>query len=155
MPLLLIMALFVGLFYAASRQMNDVPLLDAYLQQNVGLRGQICREPVLKKGTWQMRLKVEAAKVKDGTWSAVDEQMALVKWRPNEQDKNKGMTPRYGDVVQIDSVRLQAPSPARNPGAFDAKSYYQHQGISYLLTVQGQEQHWQVLAHDEAVSTDS
>ena len=41
---------------------------------------------------------------------------------------------RYGDRVLV-SGRLRSPQPARNPGGFDARTYYTSRGIDALMSV--------------------
>lgn len=48
---------------------------------------------------------------------------------------NSGIEPgRYGDRVLV-SGRLRSPQPARNPGGFDARTYYTSRGIHALMSV--------------------
>lgn len=48
---------------------------------------------------------------------------------------NSGIDPgRYGDRVLV-SGRLRSPQPARNPGGFDARTYYASRGVHALMSV--------------------
>jgi len=48
---------------------------------------------------------------------------------------NGGIDPgRYGDRVLL-SGRLRSPQPTRNPGAFDARTYYTSRGVHALMSV--------------------
>ncbi|MXY97318.1 MAG: DNA internalization-related competence protein ComEC/Rec2 [Gemmatimonadetes bacterium] len=48
---------------------------------------------------------------------------------------NSGIDPgRYGDHVLV-SGRLRSPQPARNPGGFDARTYYASRGVHALMSV--------------------
>ena len=48
---------------------------------------------------------------------------------------NSGIDPgRYGDRVLV-SGRLRSPQPARNPGGFDARTYYGSRGVHALMSV--------------------
>ncbi len=48
---------------------------------------------------------------------------------------NGGIDPgRYGDRVLV-SGRLRSPQPARNPGGFDARTYYASRGVHALMSV--------------------
>lgn len=50
---------------------------------------------------------------------------------------NSGIDPgRYGDRVLV-TGRLRSPQPARNPGGFDARTYYASRGVHALMSVRG------------------
>ncbi|WP_198299700.1 ComEC/Rec2 family competence protein [Tumebacillus avium] len=124
---ILVLAFAAGLFYAASYQWGHRPMLEAYVGQDVTVQGKVAEEPVWKNGAWRFRL--------DSTGG----ESLVVKVK-----QSRDRTIRYGDLLKI-SAMLEQPSPARNPGAFDAKSYYARQGIHYALNTDT----YRLLGHDD------
>ncbi|TCP54593.1 competence protein ComEC [Tumebacillus sp. BK434] len=116
-----------GLFYACGYEWGHRPAMESYVGQDVVVQGKVAAEPVWKKGVWRFRLDTTGG------------ESAVVHIK---QSREQAL--RYGDVLEISAV-LETPSPARNPGAFDAKSYYARQGIHYALNAK----HYRLLGHDD------
>ena len=135
---MLVLAALVGCFFAAGERWRELPGLEAYAGQGVSVRGRVAEEPVHKQNAWRFPLEIEAVQIQ-GHWREVKEK-AIVKLKASD-----GV--RYGDLLQITRVPLDKPSPARNPGAFDAESYYAKQGIHYSLSLPGKS--WRVIGHDD------
>ncbi|ASS74767.1 DNA internalization-related competence protein ComEC/Rec2 [Tumebacillus algifaecis] len=113
---LLVAAFAAGLFYATSYEWGYRPTLEAFAGQEVVVQGKVTAEPVWKNGAWRFRL--------DSTGG--ESMMVKVK-----QSREEAFY--YGDLLEVSAV-LEKPSPPRNPGAFDAKAFYERQGIHYALT---------------------
>ena len=135
---MLVLAAVVGCFFTAGERSRELPGLEAYVGQEVSVRGRVAVQPVHKLNAWRFPLEIQAVLIQ-GQWREVQEK-AIVKL-----DASEGV--HYGDLLQADHVSLDKPSPARNPGAFDAEKYYATQGIYYSLSLPGKSS--RVIGHDD------
>ncbi|HEU4962663.1 MAG TPA: DNA internalization-related competence protein ComEC/Rec2 [Bacilli bacterium] len=130
----------VGIFYGGVFRLLNQPTLEGLVGQPVTLEARVAEEPVLKKETWRVRLELHKLLVR-GSSQEVEEQ-AIVRV------KTQAMPMRYGDVVLLRDVALEPQEPARNPGAFDARSYYGRQGIWYAIALKPSA--YRVIRHDDS-----
>ncbi|MGB8955764.1 MAG: DNA internalization-related competence protein ComEC/Rec2 [Tumebacillaceae bacterium] len=135
---MLVLAAVVGCFFSVGDRWRDVPGLEEYVGQEVGVRGRVAEEPVHKQNAWRFPLEIQAVQIQ-GRWQEVEER-AILKLEASE-------VIHYGDLLQTTHVPLDKPSPARNPGAFDAETYYATKGIHYSLSLPGKS--WRVIGHDD------
>lgn len=137
---LLAVSLLTGLFYSAAYQAHQRPTLDAWVGQEVELRGRVAQEPTVKVSGTSFTLEVTAVRI--GTAWRQTEEKAVVRLR-----ETRGGTVRAGDLLSVERALLEKPVPPRNPGAFDAKSFYGRQGIFYSLSLTAAQ--LTVTGHDE------
>lgn len=140
---MLMLALFAGMFYGVSYERGHQPTLDGMVGRQVHLRGQVDDDPSVLPAGGRLRFQLTEIQV-NGTWTEVDE-AALVKMQPAAGRSSSAL--RYGDQLEVAGVRLDKLEPARNPGGFDAASYYGRQGILYSMSVKPQQVH--VIGHDD------
>ncbi|MBL0387314.1 DNA internalization-related competence protein ComEC/Rec2 [Tumebacillus sp. ITR2] len=120
-----IAAVTVGLFTFGVHQWQQQPTLDTFVDKSVTLLGQVSEDP---SGTsFILQLKEVDGK-------PVDEK-AIVYAKT---------TPHYGDLLAFRAT-LEKPSPPRNPGGFDAYSYYTRQGINYSVSTD----QYKTISHDD------
>ncbi|NDC59814.1 MAG: ComEC family competence protein, partial [Alphaproteobacteria bacterium] len=96
----------------------------------VRVTGIIVEEPAAVDGStdrWRARIRTESWEI-DGR-RARQSSLIVARWR-------SARAPRYGERWSIDGIAA-CPRPPRNPGEFDAVSWYARQGI--FLELQGRE----------------
>ncbi|PWK16012.1 DNA internalization-related competence protein ComEC/Rec2 [Tumebacillus permanentifrigoris] len=124
---LLLTACFVGVFTVDVHQWYNQPTLEAYVGQSVTLRGQVLDDPTPTRFTIQLT--------------------ALQGHPVGEKAVVRLKTPttlHHGDLLEL-QARLERPAHARNPGGFDAWTYYTRQGVNYSIAPDS----LHVIGHDD------
>ena len=136
---------FAGAFWYAV-QMRVVPANDIRRfcdqRQRHVLAGTIVRSPDARDRFTLVTVDVDAISLGVVGWaswespgmSTATDRAAPVSGRLQVR-LTSGIDPgRYGDRVLV-SGRLRSPQPARNPGGFDARTYYASRGVHALMSV--------------------
>lgn len=136
---------FAGAFWYAVQvrvvPSNDIRRFCDQRQRHV-LTGTIVRSPDERARFTLVTMDVDSISLGVAGWASREspgmatatDQAAPVTGRLQVR-LNSGIDPgRYGDRVLV-SGRLRSPQPARNPGGFDAHTYYGSRGVYALMSV--------------------
>jgi competence protein ComEC len=124
---LMLAACAVGLFTVGVHQWRNQPTLEPYLNKTVTLRGQVIDDPSPARFLLQLT-HLQGKPVDEKTVVRLKTPASL----------------HYGDQLELRG-QLEKPTPARNPGSFDARTYYGRQGVNYSLAPDT----YQVAGHDD------
>ena len=148
MALLICMALglvFAGAFWYAVQvrvvPANDIRRFCDQRQRHV-LAGTIVRSPDARARFTLVTVDVDSISLGVVGWaswespgmSTATDRAAPVSGRLQVRLNSGIDSGRYGDRVLV-SGRLRSPQPARNPGGFDARTYYASRGVHALMSV--------------------
>lgn len=129
-PAMLLAALLGMARYAAV--MHSLPVLpDSVLHTPVAVAGLVCDEPSFADGRYRFPLEVHQV-VAGGTVLDVPAK-AVVTMRVRAAPGETTLI-AYGSLLRLPGI-LERPSPGRNPGDFDARTYYEANGITLMLRV--------------------
>lgn len=160
---LILTSLTIGAFMGSVHEWKNQPSLDAWVSQPVTLRGRVVTDPtpprmvvqithLFYQGTWRQVEDQMIVTIKPLTEStnpntkgenATDQPATKGTLSPtstkqdaiSSQPKPPSYVPAYGDMLELQTVQLEKLQAARNPGGFDALTYYGRQGIHYAVTV--------------------
>lgn len=121
-----LLLVLLGLGRAADGASDGFLFPDSLLFRQTTMTGVITQEPGETPG--RCRFSVKHAAVHDGGRATELPGEVLVTCR----EGTGGAALRYGMRVRV-AGKLERPSPPRNPGEFDARSFYEANGIRLLL----------------------
>ncbi|PTM59535.1 DNA internalization-related competence protein ComEC/Rec2 [Desmospora activa] len=138
---LLMIGLCMGaahLMWTEARNYTDIPSGSVQGGETWRLEGIVVSPPEVDgdRGRWIVQVK----QIEDtaGRTIDVDERLLVQKQFYQHEQKQATIKLKRGQILRF-SARLQSPEPARNPGAFDYRTYLYHRGIHWIAEVDAME----------------
>ncbi|MBN2908579.1 DNA internalization-related competence protein ComEC/Rec2 [Polycladomyces sp. WAk] len=134
-----LLSFFVGAAYTSWVDARNVSSIDDRLADHVGIKmyGVIQSAPEVDGDQLTCMVKVRWIEV-DGAVRRLEDEKVWFRLRvqsPTELRTIRDWT--SGTRLSVDGVRLTRPEPARNPGGFDARSFYRRQFVHWIASTDG------------------
>lgn len=132
-----VLAVIVCLLLGAAKHVSDramsPQLSDSLLMRDVAVMGMIVEDPRVYPNRQRFLLRASRVLTENRTFSG--EVDFLVTARHRGQDTTSPEI-RYGTTLAVRG-RISLPPASRNPGEFNARRFYEANGIGYQLSVEG------------------
>lgn len=133
LPLLILLLILVGAAKYRFDASSTPPLPESLLNNQVTVIGTILESSATRENRTRFLVQVETMHASLVRLSAAANVLVTVM---RQRQDSIDISFRYGNRIHLTGT-LYRPSPERNPGEFNARAYYEAQGISLLMRVRG------------------